>query len=415
VNVDEMSSISIINPASAQFLLTGTPIKGATLTFTGPSLLSATTTQALGNNWEVFIPYGNFTAARIVNPIQLLDALNNNSNNRKTIYSIVGTASAALQSGTLADPPTSITIDTSTTIFIPLPVFSTPTPIVEIQSSIDALASVSYSTPTNVPTNGATSSPASQPTSNPASPSFGLSPSTSSSATGALNSTMSPGATAAPFYNNDPSLAGISKGGLGGTIVGVFLLALLTGLLLGLLFKRKKSTQSREQGHFKPVDDTAVISSAAFGRKGTPEMTETRFVADWQKHAKQGEAEGTIKQKVSSLFELVEVHVAEFYGAAQASLTTKPFDSLQVLAPNDFAKMSAKSIETPALLKGMLNRCIVHKISLQSDPAQSLLPLEYTQLPEKIKWSMEQDGEDIGHSAELRPGEIVQIAPKPFR
>jgi hypothetical protein len=66
----------------------------------------------------------------------------------------------------------------------------------------------------------------------------------------------------------------------------------------------------------------------------------------------------------------------------------------------------------PGILEGILVRWVMHRVSGQSDLVDSLLPLEFIEIPKNNGWHMEKDAREV--APPQRPGEVSQPSMKLF-
>ena len=189
-------------------------------------------------------------------------------------------------------------------------------------------------------------------------------------------------------------------GVLGGLIIGL----IACSLVLWCIRRRRSGLAAMQAGSKNPSHRKPVPRDASKDEE-TQIFEVATDVTGWQKHLPQEKEDGMIVKDFKSIFEQIQIHTEGFYEAKLGKPSNQAITFLERLSHDDLPKMLMRTDDAVPLLEGLLIRWIIHRISLRSDARESLLPLEYTKIPEKNKWHMESNEKEKGSTAESKKGQ----------
>lgn len=210
-----------------------------------------------------------------------------------------------------------------------------------------------------------------------------------------------------PHMSQTPTGQGISQttfnGAVaGGTIAGVLFGALVCALVAFCCFRRRRSSaRTPRADHFGSSGSEDIGTNEKAPRAIASSMSAT----GWQKHLPQEEGDRKIGNAFQTLYHLIQMHVDGYYGDKASGVSIEEATaSLKGISEDGIHNEVSSSSDTGPLLQAILTRWIIHRISLRSSAEDSLLPSEYTRVPETCNWNMERGGHSRTNSSETRQG-----------
>ena len=237
------------------------------------------------------------------------------------------------------------------------------------------------------------------------SPATSISPSQSSSNVppstspqSSTSSTLAP--TSQPDRSTHPSDR-LSNGAVAGIVIGAALgLALITFLATFIIMRRQR--YSRKKKRSRSAGDSNGFGLDPPRHQGTSDASGT-----YGNHLPQSADDTTIQQKVRSTLDQIELHVENFYH--NSSSTSRPdnvelakFDSPYLSASLD--SLLPRSRNNVNIIKHALAQSVTASISTSVRSTRSLLPTEFTLLPNTIT--------STRSSVTLKPGQYHLMARK---
>ncbi|KAK5125180.1 hypothetical protein LTR85_000856 [Meristemomyces frigidus] len=293
---------------------------------------------------------------------------------------VISTASINAMTSSISTPPA-------------LPTASSSSAASTSVSSLSSTSSTSYSSVSTSASPSGSSTNAAQSSGN------SLGPSSTASGTGSANQT-----TSAPAVSHDATSTRFSTGALiGGTVGGFFGGLILCTLIALLCLRRRPGRKATQHG---PEDLSATKSrprDVSISEK-RPMIVGSTDVTGWRKHLPQDKSNDTIARAFKTTFHQARMHVDGFYEAKAGRLSSEQLGHLHPLAFEDSANTWLQAEDSIPILEAVLVRWIVQRVSLRSDSAASLLPPEYTGIPKKSHWHMEQDAHERPLTAEAKKG-----------
>lgn len=185
----------------------------------------------------------------------------------------------------------------------------------------------------------------------------------------------------------------------GGTIGGFVLGALACCTILLCCLKRRNAPSRKPYGGRSGSNDIRAIVTS----EKTPRTIESSMSATgWQKHLPPEEGDRKIENTFQNLYHLIQMHIDGYYGDKAAGLSNEEATASLKLISED--GIHDETADSGILLQAILTRWIIHRISLRSSSTESLLPYEYTRIPETCNWNMERSGQRGLEPSDTRKG-----------
>ena len=180
----------------------------------------------------------------------------------------------------------------------------------------------------------------------------------------------------------------LSNGVVAGIVIGVALgLALLTFLATFVIMRRHQRSKNK-RSHRVAGDNRRYEMDPTTTRK-KPTSTEANGPsATYEDYLPQSADDKTIQQRTQSTLDQIELYIENFYGHSSSSAVRPDnaelakFDSPYL--PASLASLLARSKNRRNIMKHALAQSVTSSISPSASPARSLLPAEYTLLPNTV-------------------------------
>lgn len=390
----------VLQPSSTVFSTSG-GLTLAPITTTAPGSYTVSFSSGFG----LYIPYtvsgptsvnvsalvqalGGVIAAAPPSPTSSIPwtAFSNSNNSTTASIPIASASSLSITSGSL-------------TLYIPFTPSLTPTVDTTFVSSLfqalnNGQSVVAETLPSSDPPSTQSGLPGFLSSSNP--------PSTSSVSSNSLPTSSAATGSASTKPSKNRITGGVLVGGiLGGVVFGL----IVCSLIACWWSRRRPSRPTAMQAGPKDPSSRKPVPRETSKDEKTHIFESVTDVTGWRKHLPQEKDDGTLVKAFSSIFEQIQIHMEGFYEEKTGKLPSKAIESLESLSQNDTPRMLRQTDKALVLLESILVRWIISRISLRSIAEQSLLPLEYTKIPEQNKWHMESDKKEYGSAAESKKGQ----------
>ena len=263
------------------------------------------------------------------------------------------------------------------------------------ESAISAQTAFAAGQASNYPSPGTTSQDPSTSTSRFASDG-GATPSSHSQSSFAHPTTAPSSQNRTQEHSGSSAQHGVADGTVAGIGIGIAIgVAIVTFLVTFAIMRRKP--RSRDAGGFtansRHVDRSEVNNHGEKPNEGFVRQATTRsnrgFV-NYENYLPQSADDTTVRQRVKSTLDQVELHVENFYQTIiDPSFSSKTTDKeLSVLnsphLPRSLNSLLAQPSDKVSLIKHALAYLITSSIATNTKPTESLLPIEFLDLPNSL-------------------------------
>lgn len=183
----------------------------------------------------------------------------------------------------------------------------------------------------------------------------------------------------------------LSNGAVAGIVIAVAVgIALITFLVTFFIMRYKQ--RSKGQRRYRSSEDNELRTP---GKKGQTAISKKPFVTEasegsrtYENYLPQSADDSTVQQKTKAILDQLELHVENFY--QKSSSSTPRVDTAQLAVfdspylPASLASLLPRSKNKVNVIKHALAFFVTSSILPSSDPARSLLPPEYTLLPNTV-------------------------------
>lgn len=213
------------------------------------------------------------------------------------------------------------------------------------------------------------------------------------------SSSGAPGGTDVPATNGGGSSGGVSTGAVAGAAVGCLIAGALIAFLIAFLIFRKKAQR-------KPTSDGYASSSDSHSRgevialTDKPSSKSTGAVSGWAAFLPQSADDRTIQNGVKTFFNLIELHVDNFYRKAPVELDQRTIEGLAQIDSGKLPGPIHQLMQDQRLVVPVIKHCIadllITRMSPLTYPETSLLPANLSAVPTKLQSSSLSSNERTG-------------------
>jgi hypothetical protein len=211
-----------------------------------------------------------------------------------------------------------------------------------------------------------------------------------SSTIGFSNGTVSSSGPAVPTHTKVVTVPSKDTGKVAGVAVACLIGgALIAGLLTWLIMSSRQKKKSRSSGGFGSDRNRLSRSNNEKALPSAP-LLGGGVVGNWEKHLDQPESDNTIARSVKGLFDLIEVHVENYYRDAQVKITPELQNALMKVEgsndlPDSIAGLLPNAQRPTMLIKHSIAHSIIEHIDSESDISDSFLPTDFIALPQALR------------------------------
>lgn len=221
-------------------------------------------------------------------------------------------------------------------------------------------------------------------------PSASITPSTSGKTLG--NGSSSTSGTAFPQSTSAvaSSSGGFSAGSLAGAAVGCLIGgALIAFLIAFLIFRKRNQRKSNSGGYYQNNDSNSQNQRDVVAMAEKPSSKSAGAVMGWQAFLPQSADDRTIQNGVKDFFNLIELHVDNFYRKAPVELDQHTRDALAQIASDKLPGRIDQLMRDQRLVLPIIKHCItdllITRMSPLRHPETSLLPSNLSAIPTKLE------------------------------
>jgi hypothetical protein len=197
----------------------------------------------------------------------------------------------------------------------------------------------------------------------------------------------------------EPTTLGAAIGGsVGGLIVGI------AAALIAFACLRRRGSHGK-QAHRSRAGDETIDTRELSMSKEMQLLEAPAAITGWQKHLPQEKDDRTITEAVKTIFDQVRIHMEGFYSSKPGKLTSLAASALEHVSPGGLPRKLSEAPNSLPILESILIRWIVHRISLRVNAEESFLPFEYTNIPKRNEWHMENDEQGSNRVEGSRKGQ----------
>ncbi|KAK0942415.1 hypothetical protein LTR29_006001 [Friedmanniomyces endolithicus] len=396
--------------------------------YTGENIGSLTSgrsgTYTLSSGFTLYVPFTNATAG-LVDVSSLVGRLDPQTTTAKSfpVYS-------AINGSFDPTPIQTPSVNVSTGVVIWVPVTSSLATLVDVRTlilSLSAPAPASSTAPPGLPPASSSASTGASSSAQPVAQSgtsgtttslsrTSISSSDTSTVPGSGSTTETSPTTSTPTLSQNlgptstpttgATIAEATfKGAVAGGVIGGLIIGVLIGALIwGLCFRGGAGPIAVTTPSTRDPRDRKPLPTVVAKEKGAREFEGAAVTPAWRKHLPQEKDDHAIIRDFQSMFVQIQLHVEGFYGSEAGKVSKRTVGLIEQLAPGQLPGLLLHTKDAVPILEAILARWIVQRISLRSDAKESLLPIEFTSIPEQNKWHMETDGRENGLAAESRNG-----------
>ena len=189
------------------------------------------------------------------------------------------------------------------------------------------------------------------------------------------------------------SMASGNPGVIAGVAVGAAVGASLFTLILTVLFMRRRKQRPRHRHHSEKT------RRSEFGYSGGGRSPKSPFVVvdevqeqprnAWEKFLPESADDDSIRMKVKTLFDQIEIHVENYYGDSPVQATQQMQAGFAQLdspnLPESVVGLLARARAPRAVIKHCLTNLILSHIVADGDPAHTFLPAAFLSFPESLE------------------------------
>lgn len=193
--------------------------------------------------------------------------------------------------------------------------------------------------------------------------------------------------------------SGISTGSLAGAAIGCLIGgALIAFLVAFLIFRKREQRRTNAAGYYRPNDSPNRGEVVALTEK--PSSKSAGAVTGWQAFLPQSADDRTIQNGVKTFFNLIELHVDNFYRKAPVELDQRTLDALARIDSGKLPGRIDQLMQDQRLVLPVIKHCIADLLITRMSPLEyhdtSLLPSNISTIPGKLQASSLSSNERSG-------------------
>ena len=211
------------------------------------------------------------------------------------------------------------------------------------------------------------------------------------------------------------SNSGFSGGDLAGAAIGCLIGgAIIAFLVAFLIFRKREQRKSRAASYYQSNDSRTQRDVVALSEKPSSKSAST--VMGWQGFLPQSADDRTIQNGVKTFFNLIDLHVDNYYRKAPLELDQRTREALAQIDSGKLPGRIDKLMQDDRVVLPVIKHCIadllITRMSPLTYPETSLLPSHLSAIPTKLQTSSLSSSERSGKSYpthQRRPHHLLTV------